>query len=75
MDENSIFLSSEGINANTYTSISLITVGKKDLEIKMLERNHCYRPDISTAVPDSRKCEVSKSQELYENYENIALKR
>ena len=34
-----------------------------------------FRPDISTAVPDSRKCEVSKSQEFHDNHEYITLKR
>ena len=34
-----------------------------------------FRPDISTAVPNSRKCKVSKSQEFHNNYEFISLKR
>ena len=34
-----------------------------------------FRPDISTAAPDSKMCEVSKSQEVYENHGNITLIR
>ena len=34
-----------------------------------------FRSDISTAVPDSGNYEVSKSQEFYDNYEYITLKR
>ena len=44
MDENSIFPNPVNINAITYPSLSLISVGKKDLqtkEIKILELNHC----------------------------------
>ena len=33
-----------------------------------------FRPDISTALPDSRMCDVSKSQESFENHEYITLK-
>ena len=33
-----------------------------------------FRPDISTAVPDPRKCELSKPQEFYGKYEYITLK-
>ena len=33
-----------------------------------------FKPDISTAVPDPRKCEVSKIQECFNNYEYITLK-
>ena len=32
-----------------------------------------FRPDISTAVPDSRKLEVFKSQEFHDNHEYITL--
>ena len=36
--------------------------------------SNTVRPDISTAVPDSKKCEVSKSQEFYGNHECTTLK-
>ena len=34
-----------------------------------------FRPNISTAVPDSRKCEVSKSQKFHDIHEYITLMR
>ena len=34
-----------------------------------------FRPDISTAVLDSRKFEVLKSQEFLDNYEYVTMKR
>ena len=32
-----------------------------------------FKPDISTAVPDSKMCEVFKSQIIYDDYEYITL--
>ena len=33
-----------------------------------------FRPRTSTSVPDSRVCEVSKSQRFDDNYEYVTLK-